>query len=61
MKNINSTSSKADEGNGHACARTTRAADTALGGTFLFKKKREKGKEEIEKEREKGERGRRKS
>ena len=49
MKGINSSSSKADEGNGHACARTTRAADTALGGTFLCKKRdREKGKEEIE-------------
>lgn len=62
MKGINSSSSKADEGNGNACARTTRAADTALGGTFLCKKRdREKGKEEIEKERGKGKRGRRKS
>ena len=50
MKSINSSSSKADEGNGHARARTTRAADPALGRTFLFKKKdREKRKEEIEK------------
>lgn len=55
MKDINSSSSKAAEGNGHARARTTRAADPALGGTFLFKKKdREKGKEEIEKEGGKG-------
>ena len=31
------------------------------GALFYLRKKREKGKEEIEKEREKGERGRRKS
>lgn len=39
--------SSAEEGGGHACARTAIAADAAVHRAFLFKKKKEKGKEEV--------------
>ena len=50
MKDIRSPPSNADEGDGHACARTTRTADTAWGALFYLKKKEEIGEEEGEKE-----------